>query len=348
MKYTYRFLPASGHFSESLACMMEITSKARACPFSPWEQCFKKCPAHSWGVHAWETNGADWGPKRIMPWQNSLMVTSPSSESRKTSRPPANWLRSFCNLLCKLGKMKCWGMHVTTRTWHDIHRNMSSKVGAHPSTLTPSSRRSKSGSTSWTSAALVMFGSTSFYLFSFVFFFFFFHMAIWMLSGNSHGERFQTSMLQMILQNFFGFGCPEVSVVKLVHFVLLLLLVNPQIGLMPGADLRSSHCRPWTCTSILHSLHRNFDGGGIFVPIYPCDICYKLFLCHFCCLLVLLMSIVDVWSSPVVLDLSGVAATLLCCEISDVMLQQLAVMCSNDGMKAHGAWCSGGIPMWCM
>ena len=37
------------------------------------------------------------------------------------------------------------------------------------------------------------------------------------------------------------------------------------------------------------------------------------------------------------LDLSGVAATLLCCEISDVMLQQLAVMCSNDGMKAHGA-----------
>ena len=29
------------HFSESLACMMEITSKARACPFSPWEQCFK-------------------------------------------------------------------------------------------------------------------------------------------------------------------------------------------------------------------------------------------------------------------------------------------------------------------
>ena len=69
-------------------------------------------------------------------------------------------------------------------------------------------------------------------------------MAIWMLSGNAHGERFQTSMLQMILQIFFRFGCPEVSVVKLVHFVLLLLLVNPEIALMPGADLRSSHCRP--------------------------------------------------------------------------------------------------------
>ena len=36
------------------------------------------------------------------------------------------------------------------------------------------------------------------------------------------------------------------------------------------------------------------------------------------------------------LDLSGIAATLPCCEISPVMLQQLALMCSNDGMKAQG------------
>ena len=51
--YTYRFLPASGHFSEALACIMEITSKARACPFSPWEQCFKGVQLT---VHAWETH----------------------------------------------------------------------------------------------------------------------------------------------------------------------------------------------------------------------------------------------------------------------------------------------------
>ena len=37
------------------------------------------------------------------------------------------------------------------------------------------------------------------------------------------------------------------------------------------------------------------------------------------------------------LDLSGIAATLPCCETSHVMLQQLALMCSNDGMKAQGA-----------
>lgn len=46
-KYTHRLLPVSGHFFEALACMMEITSKARACPFSPWKPCFKRCPAHS-------------------------------------------------------------------------------------------------------------------------------------------------------------------------------------------------------------------------------------------------------------------------------------------------------------
>lgn len=236
-------------------------------------------------------------------------------------------------------------MHLSTRTGHNIHRNMWSKVGAHPSTLTPSSRRSKSGSTSWTSAALVMFGSTSFYLFSVGLSFFFFHIrcCLGMLMASA-------SKLQGCKWFFkFAFGLDA------LRFCCEVGSICPSV--VAGQSTNCVDARSWSTSPIVGhelavpfciiSLHRNFDGGGIFVPMYPCDICYKLFLCRF------LLSACAADERCRCLELCAGSirdrcyATMLwnqSCNVATVGTDVLQWW--NEGSRGRpGAWCNA---MWCM